>query len=350
MKVKLAFLITAATLGLMALVFMVGTAARQKLPEPTGSFGVGRTRLSWVDDERPERFHPERNREIIAEVWYPAEPHTGRPCAYFPELDAIANESVQGGRLTGLEVWGLGQIRCHGRADATFAATTAACPVVLLSPGNATNVEFYATYAEDLASRGVVVFGVNHPYDVTAVRLHDGTVALYVEHTSGDLEAVNVRIDERVADARFLIDRLQDLNEGDGPLAKHLDLKRIGIMGHSLGGITASAACAVDSRLAACINIDGLRAGNPYSVRPQDKTPPQPFTYVGKDRTISSETRRLVEDNPRGALVVIPGAQHMDFADSNMFVPTLNPFQRRAYWAITEARRAAGDFFEKWLR
>lgn len=78
--------------------------------------------------------------------------------------------------------------------------------------------------------------------------------------------------------------------------------------------------------------------------------PPQPFTYIGKERTIADETRRLVEDNPRGALIVVPGAQHMDFADTNMFVPAPNPFQRRAYGAITEARRAAREFFEKWLR
>ena len=155
--------------------------------------------------------------------------------------------------------------------------------MIVLSPGNSTNVEFYSVYGEELASRGFVVFGVNHPYDVGGVRLSDGSVSTYRERPQGDQEALAARMIERRADVRFLVDCLTALNEGDGLLAQHLDLAKIGIIGDSLGGMTAAEACTADARFAACINIDGLHAGNPYAARTDATPPPQPFTYIGKD-------------------------------------------------------------------
>jgi dienelactone hydrolase len=339
-----------AALALLLLIWVAGTASRLKLPVPTGPHSVGRLRLSWVDKQRPERFHPERNREVIAEVWYPAKPQTGSPCPYFPELSAISDETIKSGQITALEATGLGWIRSNGMLNAEFANIETPCPVIVLSPGNSTNVEFYSAYGEELASRGFVVFGVNHPYDVTGVRLSDGSVATYRERPPGDKAALTARMAERSADVRFLVDCLADLNHGDGRLAQHLNLAKIGIMGHSLGGMTAAEACTADARFAACINIDGLHAGNPYAASPDGIPPPQPFKYIGKERTIDSRTAKLITDNPRGSLVRVPNARHMDFADVNLFEPALNPFEGTAYSALTLARREAAEFFEEWLR
>ena len=42
-------------------------------------------------------------------------------------------------------------------------------------------------------------------------------------------------------------------------------------------GMTAAEACTADNRFLACINVDGLHAGNPYAARPDATPPPQPF-------------------------------------------------------------------------
>jgi pimeloyl-ACP methyl ester carboxylesterase len=344
--------LTAAVVGAFALllfVWMAATVARLKLPAPTGPYCVGRMRLTWEDDQRHERYHPERHREVIAEVWYPAKEQTGRACPYFPELEVISGELTKSGQITSLQATGLAWIASHAMLDAEFAEVDKHCPVILLSPGNSTNVEFYSVYGEELASRGFVVFGVNHPYDVTGVRLRDGSVATYRERPPGDKEALTARMAERSADVRFLVDCLAALNNGDGRLAQHLDLSKIGIMGHSLGGMTAAESCTADPRLLACINVDGLHAGNPYAARPDGLPPPQPFMYIGKDRTISSGTAKLIADNPRGSLVSVPEARHMDFADVSLFEPALNPFDGRAYRVLTRTRHEAAEFFERWL-
>ena len=43
-----------------------------------------------------------------------------------------------------------------------------------------------------------------------------------------------------VADARFVLDRLQEMNSRDHFWHGHLDLSKVGIVGHSMGGTTAA--------------------------------------------------------------------------------------------------------------
>jgi pimeloyl-ACP methyl ester carboxylesterase len=339
-----------AAVVLVAAVWVLGMAGRLGLPAPTGQYAVGRTRMSWVDANRRELLQPDGKREVIAEVWYPAKQGTGSACAYFPELAEVSAKMIDAGQLQSIEATGLVWVRCHGLADAEFADVNAACPVIVLSPGNGTNVEFYAAYGEELASRGFVVFGVNHPYDVSGVRLTDGSVATYRQRKPGDPEALRSRMHERVADVRFLVDRLADVNEQHSRLARRLDLGRIGVMGHSLGGMTAGEACRADDRFVAGLNIDGLHGGNPFFAG-KDETPPrQPFAYIGKERTIEAHTRELMAASPRGLLVSVPDARHMDFADVDLFLPAVNPFERSALRVLMCSREQVVRFFEKWLR
>lgn len=149
------------------------------LPEPADDFAVGRTSLVLVDPSRsePATAAPQDRRNVPLVVWYPAQAGTGLPAAYVNGRDVLSEALVATGELSSLEVSALRWVRPHARDDADVAESEARYPVLLLSPGNATNVEFYAALAEDVASRGYVVVGMNHPYQVTATRLDDGTVA-----------------------------------------------------------------------------------------------------------------------------------------------------------------------------
>ncbi len=81
---------------------------------------------------------------------------------------------MQSGELTRLQAWGLRYVRAHGRAGAAAADGGVPFPVLLLSPGQATNAEFYASLAEDLASHGFVVVVVGHTYENVATSFPDG--------------------------------------------------------------------------------------------------------------------------------------------------------------------------------
>lgn len=324
--------VTAALLIVVAPValLVVSTLTHLALPAPSGPHALGRLRLSWSDRARPEVLTPTEDdrREIIVEVWYPAKANTGGEAPYFPDLRRVSAGLVQSGELSGIQAWGLQFVRAHARVQASVADEPGVFPVLLLSPGNATNAEFYASFAEELASHGFVVVGINHPYDVAAVTLADGSVAVLAPPGQPPREFIAARVAERVADVRFVLDRLNEVNLGTGPLAHHLDLARVGILGHSLGGLTAAQGCVADARLKACLNLDGLQEGGPFSVRSGGAVPTQPFMFMTKATTLSPNAEQGLRNIPNLSLIVIPGAAHRDFSDGPLFEPALTPFSR----------------------
>src|SRR5882762_1349907 len=63
----------------------------------------------------------------------------------------------------------------------------------------------------------------------------------------------------RLEDLKFIPDELARLNEGtDSPLAGHLDLSRIGLVGHSLGGEAAIFSVEHDARFKVGVILDGV--------------------------------------------------------------------------------------------
>jgi len=333
----------------------VGTAARLQVLRPTGPYPVGRQRLTWVDSSRWESHTVDRSdqRAVGLQLWFPARVGTGQPGPYVPGLADIADGLVASGELDRLSVWGLRFVRDTARDGARISPAQRSYPVVVLSPGNATNVAFYATIAQELASRGYVVVGIDHPYQVAAVQLPDGTVASYDAAADRSVGAgsdgVAVKIQERVADVRFVLDRLAAAN--GSLLDGRMDLGRVGIVGHSNGGLTAAEACRRDPRLRACLNIDGQAAGGPFSASREGTAPEQPFMYLTKEAALHPELGRRFEAVGDGAYrIVVPAAEHDQFADGALFRPTLNPLARSPEHVLTVSRGFTASFFDIHLR
>ena len=85
----------AVLLALLALVIVIAVSpvsaqsAEVTMPQPTGSYAVGRTIYEWSDSSRAERYSddPAAKRELQVWVWYPAEPASGaQPDAYLPGM------------------------------------------------------------------------------------------------------------------------------------------------------------------------------------------------------------------------------------------------------------------------
>ena len=201
-----------------------------------------------------------------------------------------------------------------------------------------------------------MVVGLDHPYDVAAVALGDGAYAVFdpgqwPTESPARQQFFGHRMDERTDDVSFALDQLEQMNSEPGPLEGALDLEHAGIMGHSMGGITAAVACRQDPRLKACLNIDGSLAGGPFSARPGDARPAQPFMYLTKDQTVTESVAAGFKA-PGGASfrVVVPGATHIEFADGPLFMPSLDPFARKADRVIATARTYVLAFFDGYLK
>jgi hypothetical protein len=263
-------------------------------------------------------------REVPVHVWYPARANTGRSAGYFPDLDKMSKSLEASGEVSSFELFGLRFVSSPARLDAV-AQNGPAFPVLLLSPGNGTNVEFYNGLASDLASQGFVVLGVNHPYDVAAVSLADGRIAQFVQGPLAFQQRepwIGERIRERTADLVFVLNRLEEVNDTDPLLKGRLELNSVGAFGHSLGGITAAQAAYADDRIRACLNLDGLQRGGPFATAPVAARPAQPFMMITKENQLSPPVMALLRAEGAPAyVVVLAGATHDDFTDGAVLTP-----------------------------
>src|SRR5215207_9445475 len=205
------------------LVLTLSVYSQLQLPTPDGPYMVGRTVFRWIDPSRPEALtqDPGDAREVIALFWYPAEPGTGLQANYFPNLASLSKVLLQSGELEGWQVFGLRFVRSESPLDASPLKDQNPFPVVILSPGNGTNIEFYSSLAGEIASQGYMVVGLNHPYDVPAVRLSRGEIAPYHrDQWLLDSEAHQAyskeRIKVRTADVLFALGKLEEINS-NGP-------------------------------------------------------------------------------------------------------------------------------------
>ena len=349
-RVSGAAIVAAFLVGLLAI---VSTVVHLRLPTPTGAFTTGKVSAVWVDRSRsePGTALTTDQRRIRVVAWYPAAPGTGDPASYLADRETIAAGLVASGEVSALEAEGLRFVGDPARSRARVAESVSTYPVILLSPGNATNVEFYSALAEDLASHGFVVIGLDHPFQVAAVALND-EVAVYAGDPPLDraAEVTSRRIDERVADIAFVLDTLVRDGPGLELLSGHLDLSRIGLMGHSNGGVAAAMACA-DRRIAACLNIDGQLAGGPFSARPDPVAPTKPFMFLTKESELHPSLAALFEAAGKDTFrVVVPGAAHDEFADPATFRPRILPIASEADDVITVSRGLSRAFFDHTLR
>ncbi|MFD2796340.1 alpha/beta hydrolase family protein [Promicromonospora vindobonensis] len=225
-------------------------AQQLALPEPTGPFPVGMAPVHLVDEERADPWRPEEHRELMVSLWYPAVPQ-GEPAPYTTEPVSAAIIEASGFPVAPDL---LTTVRTHSYDRAR--ALPGKRPLVVLSPGAGLSRESLTALAEELASRGYVVAGVDHTYEAQGVEFPDGRVAgclLCELPSSRELGAQVTR--GRALDISFVLDELTH-----GRTWRHgptIDARHIGVAGHSLGGSTAAALLVDDPRVDAGVNLDG---------------------------------------------------------------------------------------------
>lgn len=167
----------------------------------------------------------------------------------------------------------IGTVSLHlvdrSRPDPWAPAAPGRRPVVVYSPGFGLERTGSTALVEDLASRGFVVVTIDHTHDAQFVEFPDGRIATHaIPPPAGpddEAAALGRVLDVRVADTRFVLDKLTAISRGRNPdasgralprgLAQALDLSRVGMFGSSLGG--AAETMLADRRVRAGLNLDG---------------------------------------------------------------------------------------------
>src|SRR5580693_10059719 len=145
------------------------------LPEPTGPGPVGTTSLWLTDVSRPDPWAAGVNaRELMVSLWYPATASDGRTARYMTPAESELQLTSRG--ITGGAPDSLSTVRTNAVSDATPEGGQRALPLVVLSPGFTSSRSTLTALAEDLASHGYVVAGIDHTYESFGTAFPDGRV------------------------------------------------------------------------------------------------------------------------------------------------------------------------------
>jgi dienelactone hydrolase len=323
-----------------------------RLPAPSGPYQVGTTSYYLVDSSRKEIYStevyalgtrkpittppPTDRRELMVYVWYPAKAKPGAITApYIDEGFALVTAESMGpifGVSPELFIKLVTQtIQTNAIPKVALANASKRYPVVIFSPGFGATPKSYTTQLEQLASYGYVVVAINPTYEVPAL-FPDGRVipqSAVFDFSSADQPKIqrtfNQAVEIRAKDVSFVMNELNRLNVKDpqGLFTGRLDLSRVGIFGHSLGGDTAIEAVWRDRRLKAGINMDGGSYGKLFSSGNKDRLD-RPFLVMShddRDDTLQSFYQRL---RTNAYSLTLKGSKHITFMDFGVILPAFS--------------------------
>jgi predicted dienelactone hydrolase len=306
------------------------------LPTPSGPFPVGRVIYDWTDDQAFDALAPVpgTKREVSVWIWYPAQTGLADPVDdYMPAALRTAIDRWRGSLMTKFLTRDLSKVRPHALHNAEVSPELPSYPVVIMRAGASLEVVNYTSLAEDLASHGYIVVGIDAPYRTGVVAFPDGRVLerrpennpeLCFEKTGREQTAcINKILTAWTGDIGFVIDRLTQLYASDesGKFAGRLDMTRVGIFGHSFGGAQAAQFCSQDPRCKAGIDIDGAPVGSVIQSGIH-----QPFMFLlsaqvelsdAESKQVKADIQTIYDRLPLdGRLFVeIAGANHFTFND-----------------------------------
>lgn len=366
-----------------------------ELPPPTGAYDVGTRYIKISPPGRAEPFTPDPDdaRTLYAQIWYPAAPGPDdRKAPYWSDADdfgkAVASFQSWWQPTFAWMYWHMRLVSAHAYLNAPILEGGDKFPLVIHSHGHPVD-PFNSNTAlmEDLASRGFVAVALVHPYETPAAIAPDGqTVAYDINNAELGARMLELKSDAYNAQARRFrsahsirdgwdihgkilaampalsnsveiwnddiadfVSGLQSPAAGQPGIAAATDFERVGVIGFSLGGATATSFCAQNPICKAGVNLDGYLFGD---MRGKPLSTPFLFFYsAGNDGMNDFYYRETAGPAYR---VSVPGSMHINFTDFSLAGPYLRALNvtgatdGRAF--IDIMRAAVGGFFEMHLK
>ena len=301
----------------------------RQLAAPTGPSAVGRIEIALTDSARVDPFASDgRAREIPVWIWYPtAKGNSAATAPYLPKLWADAANKANGPASVLFQ--DNNAVHTNSIADAPLQSKSP--PVVVLMPGLGNSIAEYTELAEELASHGYAVVGINPTESSSVVGFPDGH--LVYGTPQGSVAETNVDawyasasrlVGVWVEDASFVVATLTKTP----PAVGALDFSRVAYAGHSLGGNASFEVCARDSRCVAAVDLDGSIFSQ---VRRSGLKVPGLILQANDKPSCDDFCQRKKADFKALTLAgpvrdfAIDGAEHLNFSDNSvLFMPLLH--------------------------
>ncbi len=300
-------------------------------PPLTGQYSVG-VRSCYADD----------NKQLLVDVHYPANPSKYAPYKVLPlspdkhpmNIDSVKDPAKKA-KLANL---------CT-RSQPGLEPVNKQFPVVIFSHGKGADHCDYQNLVEELASHGYCVITVSHPASngVSAI------AQISPPDPPPGLDLIMPALRKQAMDVIYLISQIQA-----GRFGENIDVSKIGVMGHSLGGDTALEACRLTPLIQTGIDLDSgcLRYVEQVKIL-------QPFLSIfggegfgkiiteadGTDWDVKKDWEQFAAISPAQKHVV-PNATHNDFGVQTLFLEikddTSNPH-------ITQINRETHEAIVNWF-
>ena len=272
------------------------------LPPLTGPFAVGRSVADWK----------EADGELLIWTWYPAAKGARGSNEYLP---AATRAAVRKSRLGLFNFLTRDFANVHGNAVWNAPRLPQAFPIVIMRGGGSSPVWNYTALAEDLASHGYVVVGIDAAELTGIVVFPDGRIVRQSPEDNPESCVQRTGQPDTVCAERFLSAWTAHIQF----VVNRLGATAVGIFGHSFGGAQALQFCHDDARCKAGVDIDGAPLGS--AVRDGVR---QPFEFLLSDHRGEAGSEKIMADlhsiydrlpaNQR-RLVVIRPSNHFTFSD-----------------------------------
>jgi hypothetical protein len=297
------------------------------LPKPDGNYIIGTDIFILEDKNRLETFTNDIKdyRKIIVQAWYPAiEPSD----SIYPYLDYkkikvpyIAKRMEVSEKL----IKHINSVKANSYYKAK--AKNNEFPIIIFSHGLGGNRIQNTANIESLASNGYIVFSIEHAYDANITVFNDTTFAEFASYLDDNVsveEFYNTRIPQiriRSNDISFLIDHITLLKNQKQYLGRISDINSIGVFGHSFGGGTAAVSSFTDTRIDACLALDGwFEPIPPYIIKEGINIP---FLYIGQPQKNwetapynDIQLSAFHNNNKNDSFIIeIDNTKHMDYSD-----------------------------------
>jgi dienelactone hydrolase len=312
-----------------------------RLPTPTGHSAIGTRILHLEDSSRPDTAFASGHRELMVQVWYPAQASNAPFAEYRRAAETTWLSSYDAVLAT------------HSRQDAPILKSSGPLPVLLFNPawqGQRTQNTFET---EELASHGFFVVAIDHTHNSEPIAFPDGRIVdssgiRDIEDFTGvsyqqQLDYGNAEANVEARDDSFVLDALARLNgDASSPWYRSLDFNRVGAFGHSFGGAVSLEAAFLDPRIRAAVNMDGWIFGDlwrhnfskPLLLIYEDPFPPPAATLQAGLSSGDRNTRLISQldlddlanvnrtlSTCGGYAVSIRGTRHFNFSDRALYSP-----------------------------